>query len=149
MIVLRTYENGEKTILAPPILDVVETWRSSFLLVRSVWTCTARSYYTGYCFHYENSYSLWTKCCLENFTYFEKQTQGFLYKRFKILPMSGIAFSTITICTYFPAEQCCFILSLTWLIWKGQDQVTTLDYKPVYLWSCKAKTFAFTQNAML
>ena len=31
MIVLRTYENGEKTILAPPILDVVETRRSSFL----------------------------------------------------------------------------------------------------------------------
>ena len=34
MIVLRTYENGEKTILAPPILDVVETRRSSFLLRR-------------------------------------------------------------------------------------------------------------------
>ena len=31
MIVLRTYENGEKTILAPPILDVVETRRSSLL----------------------------------------------------------------------------------------------------------------------
>ena len=34
MIVLRTYENGEKTILAPPILDVVETQRSSLLSKR-------------------------------------------------------------------------------------------------------------------
>ena len=59
---------------------------------------------------------------------FWKTIQGFHYKRFKILPMSGIAFSAITICTYFPAEQCCFILSLTWFIWKGHDQVTTLGY---------------------